>query len=528
MSNKKRERVLEPVREKVAEIEADSEKRGDPGGVEGDLRDDLASMTSDPFRFVLYSFPWGEEGELAAFTGPDKWQTKLLLQIRDKLKSTPKDKLGEAISQVIQEATASGHGVGKSALVSWLILWALSTFEDTKGIVTANTKTQLETKTWAELAKWYRLFIAKHWFKLTATAIYSVEIEHERTWRVDMIPWSEEKTEAFAGLHNQGRRILIIFDEASAIPDKIWEVTEGALTDLNTQILWCVFGNPTRSTGRFHACFHNMRHRWENFRVDSRDSRMANKEQIKKWVEDYGEDSDFVRVRVRGEFPNTSDMQFISSSTVAEARGKHLRINQYDFAPKIIGVDPSWTGGDETVIYLRQGLMSRMLLSCPKNDNDMELAGIIARFEDEEHADGVAIDLGYGTGIYSAGQQLGRSWSLIPFGSGSPDPGFINMRAHMWNQMKEWLKNGASIPNDPVLSEELCAPEAFVVAVGKNAGKIKLESKDDMKSRGLGSPNRADALALTFAINVLPKGLYVPGESHSLIHEYDPFSPERM
>lgn len=490
-----------------------------------ELRYDIASFTKEPYRFVIYAFPWGEEGELKEHQGPDEWQKQVLLEIERQLKlNSTKD-----VWDVIQEAVASGHGVGKSALVSWLILWALATFEDTKGIVTANTKTQLETKTWSELAKWYRLFAAKHWFNFTATAIYSVDPEHTKTWRVDMIPWSEEKTEAFAGLHNQGRRIIIIFDEASAIPDKIWEVTEGALTDKNTEILWCVFGNPTRGSGRFHAAFHGMRHRWKGHHVDSRTARMSNKTQLNKWIDDYGENSDFVRVRVRGEFPNTSELQFIPGDVVQAARGRHLREDQYNFAPIIIGVDPAWTGGDETTIFLRQGLMSKMLASMPRNDNDMEIAGLVARFEDEYHADGVAIDLGYGTGIYSAGQQLGRNWQLIGFGESSPIHGFVNMAAYMWQQMKEWLKSGASIPNDPVLADQLTAREAYILAIGRNAGKLQLESKDDMKDRGLESPNRADALGLTFSINVLPKPHpLMAHRTHSVEHEYDPFSAERM
>jgi hypothetical protein len=296
-----------------------------------------------------------------------------------------------------------------------------------------------------------------------------------------------------------------VFDEASAIPDTIWEVSEGALTDKDTEIFWLCFGNPTKNTGRFHACFHGARHRWLTKQIDSRSSKMANKEQIKKWQEDYSEDSDWFRVRVRGEFPNASDHQFIPSSHVHAARGKHLRQEQYSFAPKIITLDNAWTGGDEIVIGMRQGLAFKILATFPKNDDDMQIAGHVARFEKQENADAVLIDLGYGTGVASAGKQMGRNWVLIPFGGASPDPGFVNMRAYMWNMMKKWLAEGGAIPDDPVLCSDLTGPEAYVLATGKNAGKIYLESKEDMKSRGLASPNRADALALSFAIPVLPK-----------------------
>src|SRR6516162_8662863 len=158
----------------------------------------LASVTDDPYAFVMGAFPWGTEStRLEHETGPEDWQKALLCRIRDGL-LTP--------SQAIQEATASGHGVGKSACVAWIILWGISTLTDTKGVITANTETQLKTKTWAELGKWYYLFIARDLFKLTATSLFHPE--RERTWRIDMVPWSERNTEAFAGLHNKGKRII--------------------------------------------------------------------------------------------------------------------------------------------------------------------------------------------------------------------------------------------------------------------------------------------------------------------------------
>src|SRR3990172_8800608 len=212
-----------------------------------ELIEELASFSSDPFGFVLFAFPWQEPGtELEFKTGPEEWQVVVLQDLGAGVIS---------FSEAIQIARTSGHGIGKSALVSWIILWAISTYEDTKGVITANTENQLKTKTWVELAKWYRLFIARDFFQMTATAIFSRDPEHERTWRIDMVPWSERNTEAFAGLHNKGRRIVLIMDEASAIPDVIWETSEGALTDADTQIIWCAFGNPTRNSGRFKECF---------------------------------------------------------------------------------------------------------------------------------------------------------------------------------------------------------------------------------------------------------------------------------
>ncbi len=475
--------------------------------IEQELINDMASFSRDPLAFVKYSFEWGK-GTLQGRSLED-WQVEILDGLGKRLRDgSVQDVAGvwKYVGQAIRFARRSGHGIGKSALVAWIILWALATFPDTKGVVTANTDTQLKTKTWPELAKWHALFICKHWFTLTATAIFSNSKDHEKTWRFDAIPWSENNTEAFAGMHNHGKRIVLIFDEASAIADPIWEVAEGALTDKETEIIWLAFGNPTRNNGRFHDCFNSQRHRWDSKGIDSRTVSITDKVQIAQWAEDHGEDSDFFRVRVRGVEPNSSADQFIPADIVEAARGRELRLGSFDFAPVILGVDPKYSGPDEFVIWKRQGLASWKLgVWTQGTDNDGRMAGILARLEDEHKADAVFIDFGYGTGIHSAGRQMGREWTLVQFGSGSPDPQWLNMRAYMWATMKAWIKEGGCLPNDEQLCTELKSPEAYPIETGRNSGKIYLESKEDMKARGIPSPNRADALALTFAFPVLPK-----------------------
>jgi hypothetical protein len=481
--------------------------------LEQQIIDEIAAFQHDPLGFVLFSFPWGE-GELKGHDGPDDWQREELERISEQLRA------GAGVGCVIQEAIASGHGIGKSALVAWLILWAMSTFEDTLGVVTANTETQLKTKTWANVAKWYRLCICKHWFTLTATAIFSVDPEHEKTWRIDMIAWSERNTEAFAGLHNLGKRVLLIFDEGSAIPDVIWEVSEGALTDEKTEIIWCVFGNPTRNTGRFKDCFGRLKHRWQCRQIDSRTSKLTNKEKLQEWIDDYGIDSDFVKVRVRGMFPNMSVKQFISTVDVDAAFGKYLRPEQYNFAPKILTLDPAWEGDDELVIGLRQGLAFKILRTMAKNDNDITVANILAQYEDDEQADAVFIDGGYGTGIVSAGKTWGRNWTIVWFAGESTDPGCLNKRAQMWNEAKKWLKSGGAIPEDQTLYRDLLGPET----VPRTDGIVQLESKKDMKKRHQPSPGRGDALALSFAFPVFKRMRGALGEQgNDHVVDYKPF-----
>lgn len=474
---------------------------------ETELIEFLAELSSDPVAFVHAAFPWGE-GELKD-KAPDPWQLGVLAEIRDGLK-TP--------NEVIREAVASGHGIGKSALVAWIILWAISTYEDTRGIVTANTDTQLKTKTWPELSKWHRLFIASQLFTYTATSIFSAQKGHEKTWRIDAIPWNEKNPEAFAGLHNEGKRIIVIFDEASAIANAIWEVTEGAMTDDNTQIIWSAFGNPTRTNGRFYDCFHKFRNRWQNKQIDSRTVKVSNKRLITEWENDWGEDSDFFKVRVRGVFPSASVNQFISGKIVDDAVARPCFKHQFEFAPVIIGVDPAWTGSDSIEIVMRQGIYSKLLATFPKNDNDILIAGHVARFEDEYHADGIFIDLGYGTGIYSAGKEMGRTWRLVSFAENALNDGYANKRAEMWGEMKDWLINGGCIEDDQELKDDLVAPEAFI----NLRGKLQLESKDQMKERGLQSPNKGDALALTFAYPVVSK--IKSGRINKCNTDYDPFA----
>ncbi|PUB87060.1 MAG: terminase [gamma proteobacterium symbiont of Ctena orbiculata] len=480
--------------------------------------DYIFSLKDDPLRYVEEIFPWGEKESPLEKKRIRKWQRKILKYLRDQLKA---QKI--TTQEAIQIAAVSGHGPGKSAFVAWLIKWAVDTMVDARGVVTANTEGQLKTKTWPELAKWHNMSLTKDKFVYTATSFFSADKEHEKTWRIDMVPWSENNTEAFAGLHNEGKRILLIFDEASAISDKIWEVAEGALTDENTEIIWVVFGNGTRNTGRFRECFRKFKKFWKTWRIDTRYVEGTNKEQIEKWIEAYGEDSDFVRIRVKGMFPRQSAKQFYSIEDIDAARGRHLRPEQYNFAAKIIAVDPAWEGDDMLVIGMRQGLYYQILRVIPKNDNDIQIANILATLEDEHQADAVFIDAGYGTGIYSAGKTMKRNnWQLVWYGSASEDAGYANKRAEMCGKAKQWLKEGGAIPDDDDLYEEIIAIEQ----VTRIDGKIQIESKKELKIRLGFSPDRFDNFITTFAypVNVLHGGYQVQHKPNEAIHEFDPYA----
>jgi len=497
-----------------------------------DLAREIGKYYDDALGYVIFAFPWDsnpalqlvelEEPYKSRFKckyGPDVWACEFLDNISKQVKAHGFD--GVNAVDAIREAVSSGHGIGKSAMTGWLVSWIMSTRPYAQGTVTANTGAQLETKTWAQIQKWVKLSITAHWFEINTTKLYHKEAPE--SWFCSAQTCREENSESFAGQHAANSTSFYIFDEASAVPDVIWEVAEGGLTDGEPMVF--AFGNPTRNSGKFHSCFNGQRNRWNTRQVDSRTVKLTNKKLIAEWVEDYGENSDFVKVRVRGMFPSLSLKQFISTNDVDNAFDKHLRKDQYDFAPRIITCDPAWEGDDELVIAMRQGLKFEILKTMPKNDNDIYVANIIAQLEDQYQADAVFIDGGYGTGIISAGRTMGRDWQIVWFSGASSDAGCLNKRAEMWKLTRDWLKEGGTLPKDQQLYRELIGPET----VPRLDGKIQIESKKDMKKRGQPSPNKADALCLSFAMPVVKKPRsaiekFAHGAVNNNNREYDPLA----
>jgi hypothetical protein len=483
-----------------------------------ELIEELASFSLDPRGFVQWAFPWGEAGtELAAFREPYAWQIEYLEELGDALRA----------GRPALMATTSGHGTGKSALNGMETWWGFSTRESTRGVITANTENQLRTKTWVEMAKWHRLFIARHLFKYTATALFSVDEERAREWRMDIVPWSERNTEAFAGLHNAGGRIIILFDEASAIPDIIWETTEGALTDADTEIFWSVKGNPTRNQGRFRDCFPGGRfaHRWSSREIDSRTVPGTNKEQLAAWESDYGLDSDFFRIRVLGKFPKNDERSFISFEVAKAAAARQLY--EAESGPVILGVDVGRFGDDPSVIYPRQGIDAR---SRPpelyQGLSTMQLADRIAAAFYRYEAAQIFIDSGgVGGGVVDRCLQIGLPAIGIDFGAGADNTNtedplvkYGNKRAEIWGALRAALPRLCIVSQvrDIDLVTELTSP-TYDFNIRE---RIVLESKKDMKRRGVQSPNVADALALTYAYPVLDTSWRAPQPAK---HDYNPF-----
>ncbi len=458
------------------------------------VANEMGKLFADPLGFVNFAYDWNY-GELKGFMGPDDWQSEYL----DRLGFAIKERNFNGVTPVnpIQMSTSSGHGIGKSALTAWLAGFIMSTRPFCKGVITANTSPQLRTKTWAEVQKWNGRSLTGHWFDITSgMQMKMTHKDHASSWRVDAQTCAKENSEAFAGLHAASSTPFYIFDEASAIDDSIWEVSEGGLTD--GEPMWFTFGNPTRSSGRFFQCFNRLKHRWDQIKIDSRSAKMTNKVKIQEWVDDYGEDSDFVRVRVRGEFPRSGSSQFISIEDVDNcidyvAQG-------YENLPKIVAVDVARFGDDQTVIGCRQG-RKIWPLDKYRGIDTMQTAARVAEKIASYNPDAVFIDGGgVGGGVIDRLKQLGHDVIEVNFGAKPRDnKQYANKRAEMFGDLRAALKVGLQLPDDHELHDELIAIE-----YGFNAKQqIQLEKKEDMKKRGLSSPDCADTLAMMYADSVI-------------------------
>jgi hypothetical protein len=492
----------------------------------------LADVRDDPLEFALGAFPWGEpDSPLEAYDGPMPWARDLMDRIRLGLVNP---------QEAIQEAVASGHGIAKSATVSMIVLWAMMTFPDCRGVVTANTETQLKTKTWAELGKWFNLcWFAREFFTLNATSLVSKDPERERTWRIDMIPWSKTNPQAFAGLHNKGKRMLMIFDEASEIEDIIWETAEGAFSDRDTQLIWLVCGNPTRNFGRFRECFDGGQHHdfWHTTQIDSRTVPIFNKTRAERLIKSYGEDSDYVRIRILGQFPRQGLMEFFSAAEIDAAMADDREVYTDPQTPLAMGVDVARYGRNNSVIFPRKGRDARSITRKVFNGiNTVELANWVFDCWTQWHPDGIFIDGGgVGGGVVDNCRakhlhvweiQFGAKDSVTGTTNDNTGEKYANMRAAMYGALRSWLKGGM-LPKD---SDLRTAMLAIRYTFNKN-DEILLVSKEDLMEENSGLVlDDLDALALTFGGPLAPNpGAGGEGPKVELVQsEYNPFAEEYM
>ncbi|MDP3939773.1 MAG: hypothetical protein Q8R92_16775 [Deltaproteobacteria bacterium] len=467
------------------------------------------AITDDLLAFVRYVYPWGKANTpLAGINGPRKWQAEDLDEISQHIKDNKGRLALDQLPEVFQKSTVSGRGPGKSAEVSWLVHWFATTRIGSTVIVTANGEPQLRSRTWPEVGKWHTLSINEHWFDYQATSL------RPQAWFAEAVKrdlkidtgyyyaqaqlWREEAPDAFAGAHNP-HGLMLLMDEASGIPPPIWTVCEGFFTEPVLDRFWFVFSNGRRNSGAFYDTHHKFARMWRRRCLDARTVEGTDPNRYQKIIDMHGPDSDEARVEVYGQFPNQGDMQFIPAEYVQGAREREVALDMG--AALIMGVDLSRGRKDKSVIRFRKGRDGRSLppRRCMERDS-VKLADWIAQAINDEDPDCVNIDGGdLGGAICDILKDKGYKVHEIMFGSASSDPQWDDKATEMWADMKGWLPSGA-IDNDPALERDLISREKR--RVGKANERIKLESKEDLRERGLDSPDDGDALALTFATKV--------------------------
>ena len=472
-----------------------------------DLASEIVAFRDNPLGFVLHCYPWGE-GELAGYAGPDDNQREFLESLGKEVRERDFD--GKKAVMPIRMAETSGHGTGKSAMGAWIANWIMSTRPWSIGTVTAGTATQLDQRTWAALRKWTSTCITADWWEVQSTGIYiKKELcrpnESPENWKVVAQTCKEENAQSFAGQHAANSTSWYLFDEASAIPDSIYHVAYGGLTDGEPMMF--VWGQPERRTGEFYKiCFGSLSDRWNHRRVDSRTSLFTNKELIAEWQRDYGEDSDWFRVRVLGLPPTADELQYIDFARIQAARKRHVEVLADE--PLIAGFDVSGGGAAWNVIRFRRGLDARSyppirITGEAGRDRSILIAAAAQILRDGVNGTPVAamfVDSAFGAPIVERLHSLGfKNVHEISFGAPSPDRHQANMRAYMWFRLKEWLTKGA-IADEDRLAGQLAAPGYHI----NTGGKLVIESKAEMARRGEASPDDGDALALTFARPVAP------------------------
>ena len=511
------------------------------------LTADIANFYADPLGYVMYIFPWDSYAPIQIVElqepwatkygckyGPEKWACEFLDELGGQIRARGFD--GRTAVAPLRYTTSSGHGIGKSTLVAWIIKFILDTRPFSKGIVTANTSDQLRTKTWAELGKWHKISSSEHLydFHTGKGSMALVRKSDNNTWRCDAMTCREENSESFQGLHAANSTPFYIFDEASGIPDKIWEARAGGATD--GEPMSFDFGNPTRKSGYFFEnCMGRYRHRFTVRQIDSRDVSITNKGLINEWLEDYGEDDDFFKVRVRGVFPSAGDVQFIPSDLVEDASARELVEDNH--AALIIGVDVARFGNNESVIYPRIGNDAR---SFPPRRflglDTVQLTGKVIECLREFRAlgkecKGLFVDGGgIGGGVVDQLRHLGYAPTEVQFGGKATNNRVYRFKSdEMWGTMKEGLNKLCLPPSTSkhyvALRNGLTQREFGYTILGN---KVSLESKKDMQARGVDSPDIADALALTYAAEIAPE----MGDNMALMNmmnvksDYDPLEQE--
>lgn len=401
---------------------------------------------------------------------------------------------GKSLVERRRVSVRSGHGTGKSAFEAWCVLWFMSCYFPSKVPCTAPTSHQLNDVLWAELAKWHR-----------AMREHAPELASEFEWtserfRLKAAPEESfavartsrpEQPEALQGFHSDN--LLFLIDEASGIPEQVFQVAEGALTTEGALVFMA--GNPTRMEGYFYDSHHKQRANWAALHWNGEDSPLVPKAHVDEMRGKYGEDSAIYRIRVRGEFAGNPD-GVIPLSIIEGALGREVK----PFGDMVWGLDVARFGDDRTALAKRQGNAMVDRLKVWTGKDTMQVAGLVKNEYDSARVKPKAIFIdviGLGAGVVDRCREMGLPAVGINV---AESPGikeqYNRLRDELWFEAREWFdRKDVRMVDDESLIAELTLPSFKVLSNGKK----QVESKEDLKKRGVVSPDLADAFCLTFA-----------------------------
>ena len=421
-----------------------------------------------------------------------------VLFVEEMLGAQPFDYQAEFLRALLDErkmSVKSGHGTGKSTTASWAMLWFMLLRYPCKVVVTAPTSSQLFDAMFAELKRWINE-LPKELQQLLNVKSDRVELVSAPAEAFISCRTARAETpEALAGVHSDN--VLLIVDEASGVPEQVYEAAAGSMSGHNATTL--MLSNPTRSSGTFFESHNRMANSWWTRTWSCKDSPLVSHEFVDEMELRYGPESNAYRVRVLGEFPLSDDNTIIPYHLVEAAQNRDVVVS--DEAMVVWGLDVARFGSDATALCKRQGPIVTELRSWRGLDLMQTTGRIVAEYEalvpSKRPAEILVDSIGVGSGVVDRLQELGLPVRGVNVAE-SPSMGdtYMNLRSELWFKCKAWLEDrSCKLPKDDQLIAELTAIRYSFTS----SGKMKAESKDEMRKRGLGSPDLADALCLTMA-----------------------------
>ena len=415
--------------------------------------------------------------------------------VRDVLGQSPTAWQEDALRKVAagrrRISIRAGHGVGKSTVCAWAVVWFMCTRFPQKTVMTAPTAGQLFDALFSELkAQVNRLPpVLRDSFDVFSDRI-ALKGAPESSFASARTS-SSDRPEALAGIHSE--HVLLIIDEASAVPEAVYEAAAGSMSGHSACTI--LIGNPTRNSGMFYKTHHELASDWDTMHVSCVDNALVAADFVDQIRATYGEESNAYRIRVLGEFAVADDDTLIAAEIVDSAMTRDVSGTEHDVM--VYGVDVARFGSDRSALCKRRGNVVIEVKSWGGLDL-MQLVGAIVNEANIDRPDEICVDtIGLGSGVADRLREMGYNVRDVNVAETSAmNPNANRLRDELWLSVRDWLSTrGVKIPNDASLRHELVAPRYTFTSTGK----IVVESKDLMRKRGMRSPDLADALCLTFA-----------------------------